>query len=73
MLREVKVAHGPDMARMSDRHKQAEVKADRQRQMRAAEREQAEQKTDRLISQAEKPYKSMQRDRSRDRGHDLGR
>ncbi|WP_424991332.1 MobA/MobL family protein [Fluviibacterium sp. S390] len=73
MRREVKAAHAPDMARMADRHKQAEIEADRQRQMRAAEREQAEQKTDRLIKQAEKLYKSMQRDRSRDRGFDHGR
>jgi hypothetical protein len=73
MRREVKAAHAPDLSRMADRHRQAETEADRQRQMRAAERERAEQKTDQTIARAEQLYRSMQRDRSRDRGFDRGR
>ena len=73
MRREVKAIHAPELSRMADRNKQAETEADRQRQMRAAERERAEQKTDQTIARAEQLYRSMQRDRSRDRGFDRGR
>jgi len=72
MRRELKAAHAPEFARLAEKHRQAEIEADRQRQMRAAEREQAEQKTERAITKAEQLYKGRSRDRSRDRGMDIG-
>ena len=73
MRRELKAAHAPELARMADRHRQAEVEADRRRQMRAAEREVVERRTEQAIARAEQLYQSMQRQRSRDRDFDLGR
>lgn len=73
MRRELKAAHAPDVARLADQHAKAETEADRLRQMRAAERDAAEQKTDQAIARAEKLYQDMQKQRSRDRGLDHGR
>lgn len=61
MRRELKAAHAPEMARMADRHKEAELEADRQRQMRAAERESIERKTEQAIAKAERLYVGRQR------------
>lgn len=73
MRRELKAAHAPKLERLSAVHRQAEIEADRQRQMRAAERDAAEVKTEQLITKAEKLYRDMQKSRGRDRGLDHGR
>lgn len=75
MRRELRASYAPDMSDLTKRHAQAEVEADRQRQMRAAEREQAEIKLDEKIRIAERILKQhQQRDRSqgRGRGFDIG-
>lgn len=74
MRRELKASHAPALSDMADRHKQAEVEADRQRQMRAAERDQVERRTEEAIKRVEKLYRSrqMERGRDRDRGFDIG-
>jgi hypothetical protein len=72
--RELKASHAPRFAYLAERHAQAEVEADRQRQMRAAERERAEVKLDEKIRIAERIVKSRQQDwaRGQDRGFDIG-
>lgn len=74
MKRELKAAHAPEFAELAQAHRQAEIEADRQRQMRAAEREQAEARLEEKIRVAERLYRSQQqqRARSRDRGFDIG-
>ena len=74
MKRELRADHAPEFARLKIAHRQAETEADRQRQMRAAERDQAEQRLDDQIKIAERLYKSREKDRSRDRsrGFDIG-
>lgn len=74
MKRELRADHAPRVAELAKRHAEAEIEADRQRQMRAAERDQAEQQLDEQIRMAERLYKSRQKDRSRDRGRgfDIG-
>lgn len=72
--RELKAAHAPQFARVTIEHRKAETEADRQRQMRAAERERSEQRLDEKIRVAERIVKSRQQDRARgrDRGFDIG-
>jgi hypothetical protein len=74
MKRELRADHAPLLADLAKRHAEAETEADRQRQMRAAERDLAEQRIDDQIKIAERLYKSRQKDRSRDRsrGFDIG-
>ena len=71
MRRELKAAHAPQHDAMREAHQQASLEADRQRQMRAAEREQAEQQLERDLAKAEMLRRQMQQRRDRDRG--LGR
>ena len=74
MKRELRADHAPQFARLKIAHRQADTEADRQRQMRAAERDQAERRLEEQIKIAERLYKSRQQDRSRDRGRgfDIG-
>lgn len=69
--RELKAAHAPELARMANQHRQAEIEADQQRQMRAAEREAAEETTEERVRKTEQLYRSMQRNRSKERGFDV--
>lgn len=66
--RELKAAYAPQMERLREAHETEEIDAERERQMRAAERDQAETKLDRTLANAERVYKQMQRGRNRDRG-----
>lgn len=74
MKRELRADHAPRFDELAKRHAEAEVEADRQRQMRAAERDQAEQRLDEQIRIAERLSKSRQQGQSRDRsrGFDIG-
>jgi hypothetical protein len=75
MRRELRASFTPDMRDLANRHAQAELEADRQRQMRAAERERAEAKLDDKIRIAEQIVKQRQlRNQSQDRsrGFDIG-
>jgi len=68
MRRELKADHAPQFARLKVEHRQADTEADRQRQMRAAERDQAETRLDERVRIAERHFRSMQKSRDRDRG-----
>ena len=59
---------------MADRHRQAEIEADRQRQTGAAERDQIKRHTEDAIKRVEQLYRACQAQRSRDwdRGFDIG-
>lgn len=74
MGRELKASYAPQMADMTERHRAAEVEADRERQMRAAERELAERRAEEAIKRVEQIYRSRQaeRDRGKERGFDVG-
>lgn len=74
MRRELRAVHAPKLAQLANQHRQAEVEADRQRQMRAAEREHVERTTEDAIKRAGQIYQSRQAQRSRghDRGFDIG-
>jgi hypothetical protein len=75
MRRELRASFAPDMRELANRHAQAELEADRQRQMRAAERERAEAKLDEKIRIAEQIVRQRQlRNQSQDRsrGFDIG-
>ncbi|MEE4212422.1 MAG: MobA/MobL family protein [Parvularcula sp.] len=71
MRRELKAAYGPQFENMREAHRKAAIEADHERQMRAAERDQAEQQLDRDLAKAERLMKQMQQRRDQDRG--LGR
>ncbi|MCA9834120.1 MAG: MobA/MobL family protein [Thermomicrobiales bacterium] len=73
MRRELKAAHAPSFADMADRHREAEIEADRQRQMRAAEREMEERRLETAIRKVEQLYRTREAERHRDRGFDIGR
>jgi len=68
MKREVRAAYAPQMECLAEQHRNDEIEADRQRQMRAAERDQAGQRLEEQIKIAERLYKSRQQERSRERG-----
>lgn len=74
MRRELKAAHAPDFAQLAERHRQAETEADRQRQMRAAERDRTERRHEEKLRQVERMIREREgsRQRSRDRGFDIG-
>jgi hypothetical protein len=69
--RTLKAEHAPAFEQLADRHRQAEIEADRQRQMRAAERDQVEQRHEEKLRQVECMLRQQRRDR--DRGRDRGR
>lgn len=66
--RELKASYAPQMDTMKQVHHRAEIEADRERQIRAAERDQAEDKLDRTLAKAELIHKRMDQSRDRDRG-----
>lgn len=74
MRRELKAAHAPEFERITIAQRKAEIEADRQRQMRAAERERSEQRLDGKIRVAERIMRSRQQDRARgyNRGFEQG-
>lgn len=68
--RELKASYAPQIENLKQTHHRAEIEADRERQVRAAERDQAEEKLDRSLAKAELIHKRMYQ--SRDRDHGLG-
>lgn len=68
--REIQAQYRPDIEAMHNRHAEAEKDADRQRQMRAAERDQAANRLDQTITKIERSYSSLSQ--RRDRGPDFG-
>ncbi|MEE4208688.1 MAG: MobA/MobL family protein [Parvularcula sp.] len=71
--RALKAEHAPAFEHLAGRHRQAEIEADRQRQMRAAERDQVEQLHEEKLRQVERMLQQQRRDRDRGRGFDIGR
>ena len=65
---EILARHRPGLEEMRERHRQAEIMADRERQARAAERELAEQRSEASIAQIERYLRQQERSRDRDRG-----
>jgi hypothetical protein len=72
MHRELRAAHAPGMADLAKQQAKAEIEADRQRQMRAAERDRAERRLEEQLKVAERMAKNRQQDRSRERGRGFG-
>ena len=69
---EIRATHAPQMAKLADQNRKADMDADRQRQERAAEREQAAQHHDEQMRKVERLYKQQSRQRGRDRGMEMG-
>lgn len=67
MRREAKAAHAPRFDELTKSHRQAEIEADRQRQMRAAERDRAERRLEETIKIAERLSQAKERNRERER------
>jgi hypothetical protein len=77
MRRELRAAHAPGLADLAERHAKCEIEADRQRQMRVAERERAEAVHEEKLRAVERIYKQQRqqqqsRSKTRSRGFDIG-
>ena len=69
---DLRTAYAPKMDAMREDHAKAMIEADRQRQMRAAERDQAERTCEERIKRAEQLYKQQRAQvRSRRQSPDL--
>lgn len=67
MHRELRAAHAPGLDRLRDRHQDADRKADRERQIRAADREVVAQRTEQAISKVERRHEASGRSTERGR------